>query len=995
MTETSSASPIRRSRRALRFTIAGLAIFVVLGVAVSQQFPSLTHGPKSSVEMLEGLFKAPFAMPADAAKFVFKRVKKDAVVLFIDSCELPADARGRLVAMVRGEEFASVTVPFVYYLYELYGEPAAGEPESMADLAYDEPAEEPHATSGPGLGQIVRQSPALRKHLRNALRLFDALFLQLKPGATWDDPVEERYDEAAYNNIKAIAREVAAEFLAKPGDADRAEQSEYLVMLEETLRDDAKLTDFIEFFADFVRQLADSWLESFARRENRKEERQAWVADKLAHNRRYEIADYARSQAERKLAMQLAVDGLQGKLLEGLCQLSSADRAGSGAHYVTDLVHEHQKPEWDPARYDSKMPPALGHDVVELVDKAPNRPDYLENFKKYFFAPDAPAVVVNVATVDTPSISVRNLPIIFSGHAVAGPNGTGIPNFSYLDRATGRGWYFWGSDVLHMRNIFGNREDLIPRGQKRDGPGARTLFERLWRHNTVSCMATIDTGALEKNSSEIGVAVSESRRNFIEKIIVARFRQRAKIERELNRRRRWLIDHRSTSGGFLARLILKPITLKTFREHAEFIAEHEDEGLPDYTLWYNPWPDHFAHTKGPYSDDIIGYAGEYDRLDFYVGKMIEVYESVPTVSGRGANYADRALFGVVSDHGLVYTPQIVSTDDLLFESMRRDGIDVKYLKITHDEGGLPAIHGRKNIKPTRPFDAVVGSTAGGSYIIDLFGSTATDGDDEAWRRHPDYHELRNYKLLSGQRIDWIEQLKLRLNDTMDVAVVRENGPAFGESWPSAKLPRGPTLTADAVVRVVSGRGEARVYRNRVIGEEAGPRTIYRYEKLTSEDPLTLVDSVRPFLVLATEHAPSYLPDLITTSGNADDAIWRSLLSNTLRPDVIYQFSHLYDTDRAGTINIFPLPHVGMNSGVPGRHAGEAFGEKNGTQLYRGAGLKRATIQTARNGSLPVTIFHWLVGDDGLRRTDPAVGGTAADQFGYPSLLDEPALRTDR
>src|SRR5262249_4843315 len=155
-------------------------------------------------------------------------------------------------------------------------------------------------------------------------------------------------------------------------------------------------------------------------------------------------------------------------------------------------------------------------------------------------------------------------------------------------------------------------------------------------------------------------------------------------------------------------------------------------------------------------------------------KMMEVYESVPTVSGQGDTYADRALFGVVSDHGLIYTPRVVSTDELLFEAMRRDGIDIKYMKLTHDEGGLPAIHGRNYVKPTRPFDAVVGSTAGGSYIIDLFGTTATEGAQEAWRTHPDYEALRQYKLLNGQTIDFIDCLQRNLAGTLDIAVVREN-----------------------------------------------------------------------------------------------------------------------------------------------------------------------------------------------------------------------------
>ena len=106
---------------------------------------------------------------------------------------------------------------------------------------------------------------------------------------------------------------------------------------------------------------------------------------------------------------------------------------------------------------------------------------------------------------------------------------------------------------------------------------------------------------------------------------------------------------------------------------------------------------------------------------------------------------------------------------------------------------------------------------------------------------------------------------------------------------------------------------------------------------------------------------------------------------------MYQFSHLYDSERAGTINVFPLRHVGMNSKVIGRHAGEAFGEKNGTQLYFGAGLKRASIQTARNGSLPVTLYHWLVGNERFYAPDPRV--SQDKQFGYQTLMDEAAFES--
>ncbi len=977
-----------RLRRLCRLLLVGVVLFVVLGVWITHQFPGLTERRKTSLELLEDLFRIPFQMVEDPARVVLSRAKREAAEVFIKSTDLPDDVETRLVDLIHQRRFREVTVPFVSYLYDLYGAPVGADAQALASLRYDEPpaavADETGDESA-GLSALLQQSRVIKKHVRTALRLYDALFLRMPT-------LPEELDEAAVGDLKTIIREIAREFLPESDDAlsRDIEENQYAAALQELLEDDERLRAFSECFADFIRGLSDSWLRSFLRREGRKEERLAWVQKCLVENRYHAIADYAGARARRGLVLHLAVDGLEGKLLEGLAQLSSGDRSGSGARYVIDLVRQHRLPNGDlgdPQRREDGFPPPLGDDIQELATSAPDRPEYLESFKKYFFSADARSVVVNVATVDTPTISVRNLPVIFSGHGVAGRFGTGIPNFSYLDRRTGRGWYFWGSDVMHMRRIFGNREDEIPHGRKRpEGPGARTLFERLWRYNTVSCMATVDTGAVEKISSEVGVAVGEVQRNFIEKVIVLRFRQRAEMERELNRRRRWLMEHRHLTDSFLGSLVWDAMDLKTFREHAEFLALHEDEGLPDYVLWYNPWPDHFAHYEGPYSDAIIGYRGEYDRLDFFFGKMMEVYESVETVDGQ-STYADRTLVGVVGDHGLVYTPEVVSADELLLDAMRRDGKAVTSRKLTVDEGGLPAIRGRDTIESTRPFDVVVGSTAGGSYILDLFDIDGLQGDDAAWQRHPDYHRLRSHRLLSGQSVDWIEEISGRLRGVMDVALVREYGPSPDESWPE---------DVKSVVRIVTpDRGEARILR--VAGTGGG--TLYRYEILGETDPLDLVGSFREFLVPSggpsPEDALESLERCIDSPTGCDDDAWITVLSFTLRPDVVHQYSHLYDTDRAGTINVFPLRHVGMNSAVPGRHAGEAFGEKNGAQLYCGAGLNGSRVQTARNGSVPVTLYHWLVGDETFRAPESDHGVSPAEQFGFPSLLEHPAFEATR
>lgn len=984
----------RRARRWLIGSIATLLVFVAAGVWVGFQFPSLLAGRKSSVELLGDLFQTPVELTDANARAALKTINKRAVVLFIRSCDLRDDVAGRLVALVESDRIDRVTLPFVMHLYELYGSPVTGDAEALESLAYDEPKDQAPA-GGPGLAELVRQSPRIRHHVTNALRLFDALFLRTKPGAD-GQPVHWRYDEDAYRDVKAIVREVAGEMLGRSDDAlsrPDAGKSEYVAAVEQILRDDERLTEFVEFFTDMIRDLADNWLRSFVERAERRRRRSEWVEACIAGRRYYEIADYAQAQSQRRLAVHIAVDGLQGKLLEGLAQLSQGDRQGSGARYLAALVERYQQSDMSPASYAeserAKLPP-LGRDVVELVRDAPNLPDFLANFKRHIFAADAQAVTVNVATVDTPTISVRNLPIIYSGHGVAGRFGTGIPNFSYLDRRTGRGWYFWGSDVLEFRRIFANREDEIPGGVRRpDANGARTLFERLWRYNTVSAMPTVDTGALEKISAEVGTAIGEVQRNFIEKAIVLRLRQRAEMEQELNDRRRWLIDHRNLNHGFLAELVFSPVELKTFRENARYMAEHEDEGLPDYLLWYNPWPDHFAHGKGPYSDETIGRRGEYDRLDFYFGQLVDVYQSTSTLDGR-ASYADRTLFGVVSDHGLVYTPRVVSTEKLLFDAMRDEGLAIAVQKLTQDEGGLPDIHGRDRLKPTRPFDVVVGSTAGGSYVLDLFLPDGLAGDDEAWRRHPDYHQLREHRLLSGQTIDFTDHLLRHLHDEIDLVLVREYGPAPGAAWPDE---------VESAVRIITpDRGEARIVRLRGPAMSAAAAR-YRYEVLGDDDPLDLLASIREELIPPGGPKPAEIREQLAACLAARDGCsdwrWRDWLSYTSRPDAIFQYSHLYDSDRAGTINVFPRQHVGLNSAVPGRHAGESFGEKNGTQLYFGAGLKRSGIQTARNGSLPVTLYHWLVGDEVFEQTEPRYDASPAQQFGYETLLNDPAFELQR
>lgn len=80
----------------------------------------------------------------------------------------------------------------------------------------------------------MRRSLGLRRHVSRGLRLFDALFLQAKPGTIEQDlPPRDRYDDATYKHIQDLVQEAADDFLV-PVDGvqdQEAEENEYREIL--------------------------------------------------------------------------------------------------------------------------------------------------------------------------------------------------------------------------------------------------------------------------------------------------------------------------------------------------------------------------------------------------------------------------------------------------------------------------------------------------------------------------------------------------------------------------------------------------------------------------------------------------------------------------------------------------------------------------------------------------------------------------------------------
>jgi hypothetical protein len=170
--------------------------------------------------------------------------------------------------------------------------------------------------------------------------------------------------------------------------------------------------------------------------------------------------------------LQIIVDGLQGQMLKSLAKGEKRDLFMLDA----DLLYR-QKAEFKPKGVESQ--PTLEQDInflKEFTDKGFTHPAYLPFFKK-FLAQNKGWAKYGISS--TPTISVRNLPLAYSGAGVTGVGSTGIPNFHFVDRKKDRAYYFFGNDALELERLAKNS-------------GMTTMFERLRVFNTINCNSYYD-----------------------------------------------------------------------------------------------------------------------------------------------------------------------------------------------------------------------------------------------------------------------------------------------------------------------------------------------------------------------------------------------------------------------------------------------------------------------------------------------------------------------
>ncbi len=657
------------------------------------------------------------------------------------------------------------------------------------------------------------------------------------------------------------------------------------------------------------------------------------------------LIKFLKGQNNRRFGVQITVDGLQGAYLKSLAK----DKADTFIQHVYD--NHKNRDRFRPQNTTTGIPEhKLQLDYLNELVSENRQPDsrYIPFIKELYRDYGKSISTGGIST--TPTISVRNLPLIWTGANVSGNGGTGIPNFHFVDRKKDRAYYFFGNDALQL--------DLLV-----EENGVKTMFDRLNHLKTMNCNAQYDWNAHISYDGLLNLALGEKMRDFGEQRCLKELTQRAETERELHEDRVRLINEIKAYQKSSRINIYGRFTRRTYiKQLIEKLAVKGEKGLPDYALIYIPWPDHFAHFTGPFSDEIISPTGELNRMDYWLQKITDVYKE--------AGVYDKTLWGMAGDHGLAPIFYYLNPEVEVLEKLQKD-IDRPLIvkKISSDEGEGPKLTNNLNFPSNKGVDVIVASTAGGNFMMDFFKNQTTD-----WEIQPVYADLIQWRgagFQSGdQSIDMIHEISARLMETLDYLVVRESDCTLEKSH----------------VRLVSHRNQVRY--DEIIKRE-GDRIFYAGVVTGQPGILLDLEKANPYADSLTQAQKDQKEKLyrkcvvdaqendVATWGTESE--WRALSAFTPRPDSVVQLAHIYDEDRAGTVNLFPNEGIGYNTIVPGRHAGEHFHEKDAFIGFWGAPVAPQTqLKSIVNGSLSPTIYEYITGEKVI---------AGENGWGFPSVLD--------
>lgn len=701
---------------------------------------------------------------------------------------------------------------------------------------------------------------------------------------------------------------------------------------------------------DFVRHSVLKSYRQFVLEQERIAAFENWMQEKFDKDPG-ELVQFLASRNKRRYGVQVTVDGLQGAYLNSLVK----DKANNFIQHVYD---NHQNKEtFRPPNIEVGFPEhELQLEYLYELVSVDRQPDarYVPFFKKLYHTSGKSISTGGISS--TPTISVRNLPLIWTGAAVSGKGGTGIPNFHFVDREKDRAYYFFGNDALQLDSLI-------------EENGVQTMFDRLNHLKTLNCNAQYDWNAHISYDGLLNLGFGEKLRDFGEQRCLKELTERARTEQELKEDRAQLIKEIDKYQATSRFNFYKRYTESTYiKQLIEKLSVKGEKGMPDYVLMYIPWPDHFAHFTGPFSDEIIAPTGELNRLDYWLGRITDVY--------KDAGVYEQTLWGMAGDHGLTPVFYFINPEVEVLEKLQADlGKEIRVKKISSDEGEGPKLTHNLHFPSNKGVDVIVASTAGGNFMMDFFKN-----QDAAWKTQPLNADLTQWRGLNFQdgdtSIDMVHEISSRLMETLDYLVVRESACTIEKSQ----------------VRLVSHRNQLRY--DEMIHRE-GDRIFYGSVKGAGPGILLDLEKTNPYAETLSQTELDQKNNLynkcvvdaqksdMTTWCTEDE--WRVLSSFTPRPDSVVQLAHLYDEDNAGTVNLFPLEGIGYNTIVPGRHAGEHFNEKDAFIGFWGTPVApRTQLGPVANGSLAPTIYEYITGEKIV---------VGENGWGFPSVLDHLNIKT--
>lgn len=796
--------------------------------------------------------------------------------------------------------------------------------------------------------------------------LYDALYLVgndqaesvLGRLACTADEISERLASTAQRVQPAVRSLLQQVRGSMPADAEMG------TSLDAILTDDVRLETITLSLVHFMDLMVCKHYQMFASSISREQQLGQWLHNELDQpggGELWSYLDYA--QHQRRYGVMIAVDGLQGHLIEAL---ASNDYDGP---FMQAILQEQQA---GMARVDEANQERLAQqtDFLEMFAREGYSDlAYLPFFTDlYDYAgatdPFHPQAVAQSGISTTPTISVRNLPIIKTGAPVAGAGATGVPNFHFVDRTfeldgeqQGRAYYFFGNDALQLTSLT-------------QAAGMQSLFQRLPTRSSYSCTAQYDEYANAGIDPFLNLALGEAVRDFGEVLCFQELSQRADNELRLAELRAELMALRTRLGADAPwynwyQLWNRDTALTRAQQLVDEIASLQARAMPELLLYYNPWPDHFAHFTGPFADEILSPSGELARLDYWLGQLTQLYQH--------AGLGDRVLYGMAGDHGLSPVFELVSPQARVLDYLAGQGVPMNIIKISSDEGEGPKLTHVLRPPSMRGYDVVIASTAGGNLMFDFFVNQT-----DQWDQQPIENELRAWQPIAWQdagserSIDLIDTMVERLGDSLAYLVVRT---ARGNDVERADI----ALYGPGGQGMITRRGQRIMYT--FSGRDLlGLKRLSRYDEFGAEGSARHQAFYQRCVAEAEPGNPSSW---------CDESQWRALASYTDKPDSVVQLAHLYDSDRAGTVNLFPAEGIAYNSIVPGRHAGESFHEKDAFAGLWGVPVVPDTadrrLGSVLGGSIPMAIYEYLSGRE----------ITAQDEgWGYPSLSQAINLATD-